>query len=207
LWELAMPAIKPVCGSRPCRRLNLCVGAGHAGDSRPIFRKNPTSPRRHFINTCFMPFTTGPGSSALRKGRYSQENGLYFITSATDHRIPWFQEFSFARIMCSHLENRKLFQDSRCLCWVVMPDHIHLLLQVGKTPLFRIVNRLKSSSARALNQEIGRSGRFWDHGFHDYALRKEEDMLEVARYIVANPIRAGLTRRYGDYPYWNAVWI
>jgi len=88
-----------------------------------------------------------------------------------------------------------------------MPDHIHMLVQIGQTPLHGIVNQLKSYSARLLNREIGRSGRFWDHGFHDHALRKEENMVDVARYIVANPVRAGLVRRYGDYPYWNAVWV
>ena len=150
---------------------------------------------------------SGPGSRALRKGRYSQQNGIYFITSVTHQRIPWFQEFSFAQIMCRCIEHSHILCDAENLCWVVMPDHIHLLLQIGQKPLHGMVNQLKSYSARLLNQEIGRSGRFWDHGFHDHALRKEESMVDVARYIVANPIRAGLVRRYGDYPYWNAVWV
>ena len=42
---------------------------------------------------------------------------------------------------------------------------------------------------------------------HDRALRRDEDLLAVARYIVANPLRAGLVRRVGDYPLWDAVWL
>jgi REP element-mobilizing transposase RayT len=154
-----------------------------------------------------MQILSNPGSSALRKGRVSLENNVYFVTTITHQRIPWFQVFSFARIMCKSLGNEKVLTDATCLCWVVMPDHIHLLLQLADKPISRVVNQLKSYSARLLNQEIGRSGRFWDHGFHDHALRREETLVEVARYIVANPLRAGLVKRYGDYPYWDAVWV
>jgi REP element-mobilizing transposase RayT len=149
----------------------------------------------------------GPGTQSVRRGRFSQENGIYFVTAVTENRIPWFQEFSFARIICQIIESPAGLADAQNLCWVVMPDHIHLLLQIRETPLRRVLSRLKSRSARLLNDEIGRTGRFWSAGFHDHALRKEENMQEVARYIVANPLRAGLTRKYGDYPYWNAIWL
>ena len=148
-----------------------------------------------------------PGSKALRKGRHPQQNGIYFITTITHLRIPWFKEFPLARIMCKNLENPKILSDSDNLCWVVMPDHVHLLIQSGEKPISKIVNQLKSFSARELNREIGRSGRFWDHGFHDHALRNEESLVDVARYIVANPLRAGLVKKYGDYSFWNAVWL
>ena len=88
-----------------------------------------------------------------------------------------------------------------------MPDHFHLLLQLRDMPLGKVLNALKSKSAIELNREIGRTGPFWEPGFHDHALRREDDLLGVARYIVANPLRAGLVRRLGDYPYWNAVWL
>ena len=38
-------------------------------------------------------------------------------------------------------------------------------------------------------------------------LRKEEDILEIARYIVANPLRAGLVKKLNDYPLWDAIWV
>ena len=88
-----------------------------------------------------------------------------------------------------------------------MPDHIHLLLQLGETELSVVMKRLKARTAIALNREIGRRGRFWAKGFHDHALRKEEDLLAVSRYIVANPLRAGLVKSVSDYPYWDAVWL
>jgi len=47
----------------------------------------------------------------------------------------------------------------------------------------------------------------WQRGFHDHALRAEEDIVGVARYLVANPLRAGLCDKIGNYPYWNAQWL
>ena len=89
-----------------------------------------------------------------------------------------------------------------------MPDHVHWLIQLGeRDELGPLVNRLKSASARAANLALGREGQLWQRGFHDHALRREEDLKTVASYIVANPLRAGLVRRMADYPYWNAIWL
>jgi len=155
----------------------------------------------------YMRHTNSPGYSSLRAGRYSQQNGIYFVTTTTDKRIPWFQVMSFACVMCRNLEKPGCLADAKNLCWVVMPDHVHLLVQLGTKPLGKVVNQMKSRTARLLNREIGRSGQFWAPGFHEHGLRKEEDMLDIARYIVVNPLRAGLVNRVADYPYWNAVWL
>lgn len=50
-------------------------------------------------------------------------------------------------------------------------------------------------------------GPLWQNGFHDRAIRNESDLLPAARYVIANPIRAGLVSSVCDYPYWNAKWL
>jgi REP element-mobilizing transposase RayT len=86
-----------------------------------------------------------------------------------------------------------------------MPDHWHGLLQLeGDGPLAGVMQNAK---ARAVNLARGRGGTVWMPGFHDHALRHERDLLPCARYIVANPLRAGLVDRLGRYPYWDAVWL
>ncbi|MNW20243.1 hypothetical protein D3C71_2205540 [compost metagenome] len=62
-------------------------------------------------------------------------------------------------------------------------------------------------STKAVNQFTGRKVTLWQKGFHDRALRREEDLLKVARYVVANPLRAGLVEKLGDYPLWDAIWV
>ena len=50
-------------------------------------------------------------------------------------------------------------------------------------------------------------GKVWQPGFHDRAIRQEEDLPAVARYVVANPVRVGLVPRTGAYSHWDAVWV
>ena len=109
--------------------------------------------------------------------------------------------------MCRNLQRPDRREDACSLCWVVMPDHVHLLLQIGESDLSRLVRQFKGRTGLQLNREIGRKGRFWAPGFHDHALRREEDVKGIARYIVGNPLRAGLVERVGDYPYWDAAWL
>lgn len=63
------------------------------------------------------------------------------------------------------------------------------------------MNKLKGRSARAINKQLDRNGPFWQRSFYDHALRREEDRLQLARYVVANPLRAGIVERLGDYPH------
>lgn len=93
------------------------------------------------------------------------------------------------------------------LCWVLMPDHWHGLVRLtGVATLAHVVGAAKGGSAHAM-RDVMAGRRVWAHGFHDRALRRDDDVLVAARYIIANPVRAGLVSRVRDYPYWNAVWL
>ncbi|MBO6279729.1 MAG: transposase, partial [Pseudomonas sp.] len=62
-------------------------------------------------------------------------------------------------------------------------------------------------SSITVNQACRSSERIWQRGYHDRAVRQEEDIKNIARYIIKNPIRSQLTSRIGDYPLWDACWI
>jgi REP element-mobilizing transposase RayT len=93
------------------------------------------------------------------------------------------------------------------LAWVVMPDHFHWLIELQQGSLSELMQKTKSMSTKAVRQVNGQSNFFWQRGFHDRALRREEDLVKMARYVVANPLRAGLVDKLGDYPLWDAVWV
>jgi len=88
-----------------------------------------------------------------------------------------------------------------------MPDHFHWLVELQSTGLGELMRQTKARATHAINQRLQRSGPLWQSSFHDRAIRREEDLQAVARYIVTNPLRAGLVRRVGDYPLWDAVWL
>ena len=67
--------------------------------------------------------------------------------------------------------------------------------------------RVKSRSSRSVNLLRGNSEPVWQRGYYDRALRRDEDRKAAARYIVMNPLRAGLVKRLGDYPLWDAIWL
>jgi REP element-mobilizing transposase RayT len=88
-----------------------------------------------------------------------------------------------------------------------MPDHLHWLIILGEAPLHRLMQRVKSRSAIAINRHFQRHEQVWQKGYYDRGLRKEEDLKSLARYVVANPLRAGLVDNIGDYPLWDAIWL
>ncbi len=148
------------------------------------------------------------GNAALRRGRASICNTAYLITTTTQNRKPLFTHFPAACSAARCFEDATLLRNSRMLAWVLMPDHAHWLLRLGETDnLDEVIGRLKSASSRNANRALNRTGPLWSKAFHDHALRKEEDLQAVARYIVANPLRAGLVSRIGGYPFWNAAWL
>jgi len=94
------------------------------------------------------------------------------------------------------------------LAWVLMPDHLHWLFGLTEhADLKKVMQLVKGRSAHYINERLSRKGKIWDKAYHDHALRKDEDVKRVARYIVANPLRKRLVNKIADYPLWDAVWV
>lgn len=112
------------------------------------------------------------------------------------------------------MRQQQLAGNVESLAFVVMPDHLHWLLVLqGNRTLSDLMRSIKGRSANLISKK-GRQaglpvgvGNLWQDGFHDHALRQEEDVKSVARYVVANPLRAGLVSKIGDYPLWDAKWV
>ncbi|HVS14334.1 MAG TPA: transposase [Thermoanaerobaculia bacterium] len=115
------------------------------------------------------------------------------VSFATAHRIPLFAEPAFAEPVFETVRDHPLG-----LAACLMPDHAHWLLSDAAS-MIPAVQRFKSWTTRLLRQ-AGVEGRVWQRSFHDRVIRSDEDLLEVARYIVANPVRAGLVECVEDYP-------
>nr|WP_200980605.1 transposase [Pseudomonas cichorii] len=148
-----------------------------------------------------------PRSKNLRKGRVSGKGQLYLVTATTLGREPIFKDWLLGRLLVNELRRAHEMELVHSLAWVVMPDHMHWLFELRTDSLPRVIQRVKSRSAIALNKSCKRTGRLWQDGYHDRAIRREQDILAVARYIVANPQRAGLVSNIREYSLWDAVWI
>ncbi len=146
-------------------------------------------------------------SHRLRLGRYTEHNRIYLLTANTFERRPVFRDFTLGRLVVYQFRNAQEQGCAKSLAWVVMPDHFHWLVELQRGSLGGLIQRTKSFSTKAVNRSVGRKTCLWQQGYHDRALRREEDLVKLARYVVANPLRAGLVEKLGDYPLWDAIWV
>ncbi len=145
---------------------------------------------------------TSPHARSLRKGRVSQAGQVYSVTAVCKGRESVFKDLFSARVLINVLRETEQFDRAKTHCFVVMPDHFHWLVQLGnESNLSTVVRAVKALSSKRIGHSI------WQKGFYDHALRSEEDIKELARYIVANPLRGGLVESIGDYPHWDAMWL
>ena len=149
-----------------------------------------------------------PHAHRLRTGRVSEAGRGYLLTTVTCDRHPVFRDFSLARLAIHQL--RACDESGFCttLSFVLMPDHLHWLVQLHDGTLGGLMRRFKSCSAMQINRTRNTPGAtLWQAGYHDHAIRDGEDIRALARYIVANPVRAGLVDAAGNYPHWDAAWL
>ncbi len=137
----------------------------------------------------------------LRKGRFSQAGGVYHITTVTKNRMPYFALLENGRKVVRELIRLQAEGRAETLCYVVMPDHLHWLMVLHEGTLPSVMQLLKGRAARAMGCLL------WQANYFDHAVHKDEDIRKMARYIVANPLRASLVERLGDYSLWDAAWL
>ncbi len=151
----------------------------------------------------------GPGYKALRRGRISLPGQSYFVTTVCHQRRRHFEKWDTASAFCRKFHSAELWKDSMLLCWVLMPDHLHFMVDLGEeeslSALLRRVKAITSRTVRKVGCDI--NGPVWMSGFHERLMRDGLNREAAARYIIANPIRAGLVKSCRDYPYWDAVWL
>ncbi|WP_415764597.1 REP-associated tyrosine transposase [Pseudomonas sp. ZB1P45] len=148
-----------------------------------------------------------PASHRLRIGRYPEPNGIYLLTTNTLGREPVFKDFGLGRLVVDQFRSAQEQGWAKSLAWVVMPDHFHWLIELQQCSLSELMQKTKSLSTRSVNMSCGRRGSLWQQGYYDRALRRDEDLVKLARYVVANPLRAGLVEKLGEYPLWDAIWV
>ena len=83
-----------------------------------------------------------------------------------------------------------------------MPDHLHALVEATSdaSDFCAFVKRFKQTTGFEYCRRT-RQRRLWQPGFHEHILRNDEASEAVARYILENPIRAGLASTLGEYPF------
>lgn len=90
--------------------------------------------------------------------------------------------------------------------FTIMPNHIHMLAAVERsnTSLNEILQSLKAFTARKCNKVLTREGPFWQHESYDHVIRAGPELGRMVRYIINNPVAAGLCKNWEDWA-WTYV--
>jgi REP element-mobilizing transposase RayT len=125
----------------------------------------------------------------------------YFLTILTfDHHraftSPTVVDPVRAHLLCA-ARDQQFAVPAHCF----MPDHFHALVegQADCADFQRFVRLFKQLSGYGYQQAF--SARLWSPGYFDHVLRNDEATLVIARYVVENPVRAGLVKRIEEYPF------
>jgi len=125
----------------------------------------------------------------------------YFLTICTRHRQALFMEATDVDAVVARLQSTADRRRFAVVVYCVMPDHLHMLLEAlsDDADLREFVRIFKQCTSFDWKRRVGDA--LWQRSYFDRVLRADEDILSVARYILANPVRAGLVREPMDYPY------
>ncbi|MGY5941940.1 REP-associated tyrosine transposase [Stenotrophomonas forensis] len=145
-------------------------------------------------------------SPALLRGRCSTVGCFYVVTTVTAGRQRVFADPRCVDALTDELRASDCKGITRSLAWVVMPDHLHWVLQLREGTLGRCMQSLKSRVAIAINAHSGEGRPVWQRGYYDHLIRNEEDVRQQALYAMANPVRAGLASTLGEYPFAWCCW-
>ena len=131
------------------------------------------------------------------------ENPVYFITACAWTREPVFANAAAHTILRKHFARMAEVDGWSVGRYVVMPDHVHFFCAPapGADLLSDAVGAFKSTSARTNKRELGHDGPVWQPEFFDHLLRSPQGHESKWRYVLENPVRAGLAERAGDWPY------
>ncbi|TGG95283.1 transposase [Natronospirillum operosum] len=142
-----------------------------------------------------------PHSNRLRQYRTSLHGHFYHVVTSTRNREPVFSNLAAARQCIQTMQDEDQSGSTRTYAYCLMPDHLHWLFQLQGESLSKVVRRVKAKTSLKVGQPL------WQSGYYDHVIRAEESMIEIARYIIANPKRAGLTRSVRDFSHWDCIWI
>jgi putative transposase len=127
-------------------------------------------------------------------------HGTFFISTQTYNRRRLFQVTATAELFLETLQHYHREGHYKLHAFVVMPDHIHLLLTPIDITLERTIQLIKGGFSHRLASKLP----VWQRGFTDHRIRDRDDFLTHRDYIHHNPIRAHLCQQPEDYPYSSA---
>jgi REP-associated tyrosine transposase len=131
--------------------------------------------------------------------------GTYFVSASTWGRRDLFRSVPMARLLLDTLYHYRAEGRFALHEFVIMPDHIHLLVTPNGITLERVLQFIKGGYSHRVSTELNSRLEIWQRGFTDHRIRDAEDYERHRLYIRENPVRARLVENQRNYPYSSAA--
>jgi REP element-mobilizing transposase RayT len=145
-------------------------------------------------------------SASYRKSPRLEDRADYLgplaahVILVTRLRKPLFSQPNLASECIDALERSTKKFSATVHAYCIMPDHAHVLVEVPEdVSLQQFVHHFKTISSYQLKRLTGEP--HWQISYYDHILRREEALGDLAAYIWANPVKAGLVQEAQEYPW------
>jgi len=141
-----------------------------------------------------------PRNKRLDPALYAQANWVTFITVCALRPAAPFVAVGFNQDLIETLRTCQSQDSCLVFTYCLMPDHLHFLVcpQVDGASVLTFTERFKGRVTPVARRH-GWRGRLWQERYYDHIVRKDEDLRQIAIYILNNPVRKGLVERAKDW--------
>jgi REP element-mobilizing transposase RayT len=136
-----------------------------------------------------------------RRPRIQYEGALYHVTTRGNERGDIFVLDADRELLLAILADVVERLEWICHAYCLMTNHYHLLIQTPQANLWQGMHMLNSRYVKAFQKRRGRAGHLLERRYRPILVERQEYLLEVARYVVLNPVRAGICRHAEDWPW------
>jgi putative transposase len=127
-----------------------------------------------------------------RKARIDAPGALHHIICRGIERKQIFRNDADRDSFLARLSDILLDTSTFCFAWALIPNHFHLLLRTGSTPIASVMRRLLTGYAVTFNHRYRRHGQLFQNRYKSILCEEDAYLLELVRYIHLNPLRAKL---------------
>jgi REP element-mobilizing transposase RayT len=136
-----------------------------------------------------------------RKPRIEVPGGYFHLTTRGVNGEPVFFDSGDRIVFLTRLARTVRLYDWVCTAYCLMTNHFHVVIQTPQPTLARGMEFLNGGYAKATNQRHGRDGHLFGRRYSSTAIESDSHLLEAGRYVVLNPIRAGLCDAPAQWPW------
>ena len=136
-----------------------------------------------------------------RRSRIEYPGALYHVIVRGNQRQKVFYDDGDRAKYLGLLARLSEVQLFRVHAYVLMLNHVHLLLETGEVPLSRVMQRLGSGYTQYFNRRHGLTGHLFQGRYKAILCDKDNYLLELSRYLHLNPVRAKVVKDPADYPW------